>query len=350
MREFLIDPKRDPEQEYTIHLFEFCNLRCNFCWQNHDNKIGVDNVVDKLPSIEKFISKEMYMKVTFNIMGGEVFAPAIYNRSLNEGYKLLSKGIQKICQKYDKEFSINWVSNLVTSPDGNELIMDLLTWSREEDIPSRLTTSYDPRGRFNKKDFEIFKSNVDYWGDEVTCFSCLLTRPNINFYLNEGDEYFDYLYEQGKYIYFDYYMPDEHAKFNMPSDELLLKFFKHCVDKYPNVHPVRDWIFNKKNYASCRVSKLVLADGTLCQCGNLVQEEQDISQYKSPIKPRDNSIIENSFLEKYNCSSCEFLDRCTLGCFMNHDYRYKEELDECVYKLTHRYIEDVRVQRNYIAN
>ena len=34
----------------------------------------------------------------------------------------------------------------------------------------------------------------------------------------------------------------------MPSDELLLKFFKHCVDKYPNVHPVRDWIFNKKNY------------------------------------------------------------------------------------------------------
>ena len=208
MREFLIDPKRDPEQEYTIHLFEFCNLRCNFCWQNHDNKIGVDNVVDKLPSIEKFVSKEMYMKVTFNIMGGEVFAPAIYNRSLNEGYKLLSKGIQKICQKYDKEFSINWVSNLVTSPDGNELIMDLLKWSREEDIPCRLTTSYDPRGRFNKKDFEIFKSNVDYWGDEVTCFSCLLTRPNINFYLNEGDEYFDYLYEQGKYIYFDYYMPD----------------------------------------------------------------------------------------------------------------------------------------------
>ena len=28
MREFLIDPKRDPDEEYTIHLFEFCNLRC----------------------------------------------------------------------------------------------------------------------------------------------------------------------------------------------------------------------------------------------------------------------------------------------------------------------------------
>jgi len=35
MREFIIEPKRDPEQEYTIHLFEFCNLSCAFCWQNH---------------------------------------------------------------------------------------------------------------------------------------------------------------------------------------------------------------------------------------------------------------------------------------------------------------------------
>ena len=42
MREFLIDPKRDPEQEYTIHLFEFCNLSCSFCWQNHQDKIEVD--------------------------------------------------------------------------------------------------------------------------------------------------------------------------------------------------------------------------------------------------------------------------------------------------------------------
>ena len=57
MREFLIDPKRDPEQEYTIHLFEFCNLRCAFCWQNHEDTIGTENVMDKLPSVEKFISK-----------------------------------------------------------------------------------------------------------------------------------------------------------------------------------------------------------------------------------------------------------------------------------------------------
>ena len=35
------------------------------------------------------------MSVVFNIMGGEVFAPAIYNKELNQGYKTLSKGIKR---------------------------------------------------------------------------------------------------------------------------------------------------------------------------------------------------------------------------------------------------------------
>jgi len=350
MREFIIEPKRDPEQEYTIHLFEFCNLSCAFCWQNHSDKVGINTVLEKLEPIEKFVSKEYKNKITLNIMGGEVFAPSIYTKELNEAYKKLSLGISNIAKKYNKLYSLNWVSNLVTSQEGLSQIEDLFQYSKDNEIPARLSTSYDPRGRFNKSQFETFKGNVEYFGDRVTCFSCLLTKPSIEYYLNNGDEYFDYLYQKGKYIYFDYYMPDEHAEHNMPTDELLLKFFKYCVDNYPNVHPIKDWIFNRKNYASCRVSKLVLADGTLCMCGNLVQDKKSLSMYKSPIKRMNNSIIENKFLEKYNCASCEFLDRCTLGCFMNHDYRYREELDECVYKLTHRYIEDVRLQRNYVAH
>ena len=55
MREFIIERKRDPEQEYTLHLFEYCNLRCSFCWQDHENKIGIETITDKLISIEKFL-------------------------------------------------------------------------------------------------------------------------------------------------------------------------------------------------------------------------------------------------------------------------------------------------------
>ena len=49
--DFILRDKRDKQQEYTIHLFEFCNLSCPFCWQDHDNIVGIDTVLDKLESI-----------------------------------------------------------------------------------------------------------------------------------------------------------------------------------------------------------------------------------------------------------------------------------------------------------
>jgi radical SAM protein with 4Fe4S-binding SPASM domain len=130
----------------------------------------------------------------------------------------------------------------------------------------------------------------------------------------------------------------------------MLKAFKHFIDNYPKVDPIRGWIENDFNYVSCRTSKLVLADGTMCNCGNLVQDEKSIKFYSSKIEAMDNSRIEDSFLEKYNCASCEYLDRCGMGCFMQHDYKFREELDECVYKLTHRYIDDVRLRRRAKAS
>lgn len=343
MRDFIIEKKRDPEQEYTLHLFEYCNLRCAFCWQDHENRIGINNVIDKLIPIEKFLKSESRNSVIFNAMGGEVFAPEIFDNTLLQAYKDLSLGIKQLGIKYNKNVKVNWVTNLVTNK--YSLIEELLAYSKEIELHAQLVTSYDPRGRFNVNDFMQFKHSMNYFGDRITCISMLLNKPSIEYLLKDKDNYFKELYNSGKYIYFDYYSPDSSAEHQMPSDELLLRFFKHLIDNYPKVDPIKSWLENDKNYISCRTSKLVLADGTMCNCGNLVQDEQVIKLYKTPLKPMDNSDIENNFLEKYDCVSCEYLNRCSLGCFMNHDYKFREELDECVYKLTHRYIDDVRLQR-----
>lgn len=343
MRDFIIEKKRDPEQEYTLHLFEYCNLRCAFCWQDHENRVGINNVIDKLIPIEKFLKSESRNSVIFNAMGGEVFAPEIFDNALLQAYKDLSLGIKQLGIKYNKNVKVNWVTNLVTNK--YSLIEELLAYSKEIELHAQLVTSYDPRGRFNVNDFMQFKHSMNYFGDRITCISMLLNKPSIEYLLKDKDNYFKELYNSGKYIYFDYYSPDSSAEHQMPSDELLLRFFKHLIDNYPKVDPVKAWLENDKNYVSCRTSKLILADGTMCNCGNLVQDEQVIKLYKTPLKPMDNSDIENIFLEKYDCVSCEYLNRCSLGCFMNHDYKFREELDECVYKLTHRYIDDVRLQR-----
>lgn len=343
MENILLEKKRDFEQEYTLHLFEYCNLTCAFCWQDHDAKIGIDTIINKLEPIEKFLQKERRNPLVFNAMGGEVFAPEIFTEEVLQAYKDLSIGIKKLCDQYGKNFKINWVTNLVT--DKYEYIDDLLKFSEENGIEANIVTSYDPRGRFNKKSFETFKRSMEYYGDKVLCISMLLSKPNVEHILKYSDPYFDELYNSGKYIYFDYYMPDHSAQYQFVSDTLLYQFFKFLIDKYPNVDPVKSWIENDFNYLTCRTSKLVLADGTMCLCGNLVQDDKSIKQYKSKIEKKDNSGIENNFINKYNCLSCEYFSRCGMGCFMRHDYKFMEELDECVYKLTHRYIDDVRLRK-----
>lgn len=343
LREFLLDKKRDPEQEYTLHLFEYCNLRCSFCWQDHENKIGIDTVINKLEPIEKFLQTETNHSIVFNIMGGEIFTSDIFDKTLLQAYKDLSSGIKKLSIKYNKKVKINWVTNLVTNKITE--IESLLSFCKVIEIESNLVTSYDPRGRFNLNDLISFKKNIEYFGKRISCISMLLNSPNIDYILKDKDLFFKKLYNEGYYIYFDYYMPDESAEFQAPTDTQLRDVFRHLIDKYPNVYPIKDWIYSDTNYASCRTSKLILADGTMCQCGNLVQDEKVIKFYSSKIEKNDNSSIENNFLEKYNCVSCEYLDRCSFGCFMQHDYKFREELDECVYKLTHRYIDNVRIQQ-----
>jgi radical SAM protein with 4Fe4S-binding SPASM domain len=343
MENLILEKKRDFEQEYTLHLFEYCNLSCAFCWQDHDAKIGIDTVTNKLAPIEKFLQKEKRSSVIFNAMGGEVFAPEVFTHEILQAYKDLSLGIKDLCDKYGKQFKINWVTNLVT--DKFEFIDDLLEFSKVNGVEANIVTSYDPRGRFNRKSFEMFKRSMEYYKDKVLCVSMLLSKPNVEHMLKYDDPYFRELYDSGKYIYFDYYMPDQSAEYQFVSDTLLYQFFKFLIDKYPNVDPVKAWIENDFNYLSCRTSKLVLADGTMCLCGNLVQDEKSIKQYKSKIERKDNSGIENNFINKYNCLACEYFSRCGMGCFMRHDYKFMEELDECVYKLTHRYIDDVRLQR-----
>jgi radical SAM protein with 4Fe4S-binding SPASM domain len=342
--DIFLEKKRDFEQEYTLHLFEYCNLSCAFCWQDHEAKVGIDTITNKLEPIEKFLIKEKRKDIIFNAMGGEVFANEIFNEEILQAYKDLTIGIRDLGIKYEKNVKINWVTNLVT--DKYDYIDDLLQFSKNSGVVANIVTSYDPRGRFNKKTFETFKRSMEYYKDQVICISMLLSKPNVDHMLKYPDPYFEELYNSGKYIYFDYYMPDQSAQYQFVSDTLLYEFFKFLIDRYPNTDPVKSWIENDFNYLTCRTSKLVLADGTMCLCGNLVQDDKSIKQYKSKIEKKDNSGIENSFINKYNCLSCEYFSRCGMGCFMRHDYKFMEELDECVYKLTHRYIDDVRIRRS----
>ncbi len=336
LRNLLLEPKRDPEQEYTLHLFEYCNLSCQFCWQDHDAKKGIDTVPEKIKPIYELLDEEVRSSVCFNIMGGEIFADDVFPQ-LYRQYIDLAKALKYKCDQLGKGLKINWVTNLVNSyPD---LVERLVNECHELGIKNELSTSYDPRGRFNKQEFITFKENLYKLKHIIGTVSILLTKNNISYFISKSDKFFDQLYNDGFYIYFDYYMPDKNWRFSAPSDQDMYDFFTFCVDSYPRVEPVAGWINSEFNYASCRTSKLVIEDGTKCNCGNLMVEAGDDVHYKSTIRRNDNSEIEEYFLTKYDCATCEYMMRCSFGCFMERNSKYLDEMPTCVFKETFKYID-----------
>ena len=336
LRNLLLDPKRDPEQEYTLHLFEYCNLSCQFCWQDHDARRGIETVPEKIKPIFELLDEEVRDAVCFNVMGGEIFADDVFPQ-LYQQYIDLARALKYKCDSLGKSLKINWVTNLVNSH--TDLIQQLVDECSAMGIKNELSTSYDPRGRFNKQEFVVFKENLYKLKHLVGTVSILLTKNNISYFISKSDTFFDQLYNDGFYIYFDYYMPDKNWRFSAPSDKDMYDFFTFCVDNYPRVEPVSSWIENDFNYASCRTSKLVIDDGTKCLCGNLMVESGDDKYYKSTIRRQDNSEIEDYFLNKYDCASCEYMSKCSFGCFMERNNKYLDEMPTCVFKETFKYID-----------
>lgn len=334
LAQLVLRNKRDKDQEYTLHLFEKCNLSCNFCWQDHTAIVGIDTVQEKKKILMGMLADDPHESFTINIMGGEIFADDIFNNDLYVDYcslVLVVDGYVK--HQLQKTISFNFVTNLITTQQ--PLVREMLDYLTSQGATVRLVTSYDAKGRFNKQQFQLFKDNVEYFRDKITCFSMLLTKPVIHNLIARKDEYFDYLYNQGFYIYFDYYSPAEDHMMVGPSDKDLLRAFYFLVDYYPNVHPIKEWMENHTNYMSCRSSKLINPDGTTCMCGNLLVENKSvITFFKSKIERNSNDAIENSFLNKWDCLSCEYFNRCTLGCFVQHDFMKRGELNECPFKLT----------------
>jgi len=333
LAQLVLQRKRDTDQEYTIHLFEKCNLTCNFCWQDHTANIGLDTVRQKIPILCEMLDEDPHHKYTINIMGGEVFADDIFTEKMWGDYYALCWWSHKHVEKLGKDITFNFVTNLVTTK--TKEIFDLLHALRREGVKVKLTTSYDAKGRFNKAQLATFKENIEVFRNELEGISMLLTKPVIKQLVEGKDEYFKYLYDQGFYIYFDYYSPEDDYLLVGPSDKDLLKAFYFLVDNYPNVHPIKEWIENHTNFMSCRSSKLINPDGTKCMCGNLLLDNKHVvTFFKAKIQKADNDEIENNFLNRWDCLSCEYFSRCTLGCFVQHDFMKRGQMKECPFKLT----------------
>lgn len=304
----LVEQKRGGNKEFFINFFERCNLSCSFCWQDHSDWTGIDQIREKAETVIQQTRAGIHYDI--NVMGGELFMDEL-PQSVFADYLAFCERIHATVEDYQ----INFVTNLVFLQV--ERVLDFVRLLDSKGIRFSLCTSYDPSGRFNVETLKIFESNLPHFKLWLSNVSVVLTKPNIaHFQRGTADPVFDRLYADYP-VFFDYYSPEKNYKALQPTDEALVDFFLWLNDHYPLAEPIRSFRERSSNTATCRSSFILLPSGRTGSCRILA----DTSQFHSDPKVVDNiHESEARFIEHFDCLSCEYFQRCGLGCFLHSDH------------------------------
>jgi sulfatase maturation enzyme AslB (radical SAM superfamily) len=324
----LIKSKIINHSEVVVSFFDYCNMRCSFCPQDHESKIGMtkEGILSKIPFILDYMDKNKSNRFLFHLMGGELFQDELIEAGFLDYY---SEFIDLTDVSKERIIDYNFITNLVFTK--TEEIQQFL---QKHNL--KIAISYDPVARFSKPQLEQFKKNIEIFKPYIRMFSCVITKQNIKAIL-EGDEYFDYLYDNFD-CHWDYLLVgNDKLDKMMPTQSEVFSFYKHLVDNYPRVMNVQQYFDNSQNKMGCTRGNTftILADNSKpVGCSGAV-----ILSNKKTDDIWSTKIIKN-FIEENHCLSCEYYQRCNLSCFVNNDYKkIVKDIDGCVYKKVFEYVE-----------
>jgi hypothetical protein len=316
--------KRTTTGEIIVTLFEFCDLSCLFCNQDHDSILGMDNIVDRFEQVKLCIDKLLSKGKTefhIHIMGGEVFSDKLNDKVFLD-YEELTYKIKNYCKDKNIPVNISFITNFI--------------WTKKERVRTFLNkvdvdvmTSYDPAGRFNQQNFEIFKENIQEFKNYITTVNVVMTKPTIDKFTKNQVPFFDYLYANFL-VFFDYYGPEKNQNLLLPKDVDVRDFMIFMSDNWPNVAPVKDFFSKTKKTMTCMDTYTVMPTGKWGGCGYFEQLEKVI-----PIKV----VTEQQWFDNYNCVECEHFQRCSLGCFMSNHIKDMRTQKQCWLKQVYDYID-----------
>ena len=326
--EHVIDKtKRTETGEIIVTLFEFCDINCLFCNQDHNSVYGIDMIPDKIHQIKKAVEAlKLKGKTNFavNIMGGEVFSDKL-DDSVFDRYKELVELINKYAHDEDLEIKISFTTNFI--------------WTKEHRVKNflnetgvKLFTSYDPSGRFNTESLELFDRNVRKFTYDVRAVNIIMTKPNMEKFIKNQIPVFDYLYNHFE-IYFDYYTPEANMNVLLPKDHELRDFMKYMHDNWPKCHPMKEFGSKLKKNMSCMDTYTIMPGGSFGRCTILVESIKPIAMFPS------KKDLEQEWFDDYKCLECEHFARCSLGCFLSNHIKDARTQEECWLKEVYDYVD-----------
>jgi sulfatase maturation enzyme AslB (radical SAM superfamily) len=328
----IIEPKLVQFGEVVLCLFENCNLSCVFCHQDHKAIEGMSGpeILSKVPHVIKYIRNSPMQDFHIHVMGGELFQDQLIQKGFLDHYSQMITQIQDQLPA-GKRVTFNFITNLVLTE--TDL---LLQFCQRHDL--QINISYDPSGRFNQKNLEIFKNNVIKFQSVIKMASCVITRPNIKRVM-AGDPTFEFLYQLFP-IDWDSLIPSlENSVDLMPAESELLQFNKFLLDHFPECINVENFLSNEaQSQMRCTRGRSITI---------MPNNSSPIGCSGAPLLKHSNTknlqtseIVEN-FLAKYDCMKCEFYSKCPFTCFIKQDYKHLvNDLQTCVFKETFKYAKE----------
>jgi radical SAM protein with 4Fe4S-binding SPASM domain len=345
MNEFsLLDKSKDNQKgELIVILFEFCNLNCQMCSQNHNDTTGINTITQKFESVSKSLDglkKKGKTSTTVNLMGGELLADDLPDSVFND-YITLINNIKQYSNEIEFPVTMHLASNMIWKKTAR--VKNFLDTSGVE-----LAASYDPAGRFNPITFEIFKENIVEFKDYIMQIGVVMTNPSIKKFMTNTSPFFNYLYENFE-IVFDHYTPegegftsDTRSKFTnqlLPTDIELREFFKFMLDTWPGCYPFKNLGSKKSQPTSCMSTITIHPTSDIKSCA--VYDIKQDAGAKPIVFFGKLTEQKNQWVEDYDCLSCEYMARCSFGCFLNHHTKNIRTQEACWMKEVYDYTEKV---------
>lgn len=327
LKEVLRD-KVPESSEIEHHLFEFCNLNCSFCGQDHKSTDGMDNIIEKAHQTVDFIMRSPLKMHTVNVMGGEIFNDKV-DVSVFVQYHQFYEIIRKACEDLKVDFQINWVTNLVFRENA-EMVDMLLEKTRKH---SKISTSYDFAGRgLNLNNQLLFQRNLMRYRKYIGVVGFVFTAPSIRKMMLDKDPFFKEVLYPNFPLYFDWYVPEKAAEKMMPTEQQMLDGLVFLANNYPQVEPVKSLLENKENKMTCfSLNKTTIQpDGSEVKCRYMKYEP---GVFQTDVDYSSNANIIQKHLDRHDCMSCPWYAKCQFRCFVNADYANLVRLPECMFKL-----------------
>ena len=133
----------------------------------------------------------------------------------------------------------------------------------------------------------------------------------------------------------------------MPLDIDLREFYKFMIEHYPKAYPFCETLTPHQKPMFCMRTMYVFPDSSFGSCGSVEQLIKPIASVENKkvirlVNVTDSPLektIETKWYKEYDCLSCEHLQRCSMGCFLNNHFYNTRSQEACWLKEVYDFVD-----------